>query len=97
MQSSNKIHENQQLISVIQGPSYYDSSKFYACAISGQQAEISSATAGKVAPGDFHLYQEENYHRVYVDTVNVVPGGGETSYNIKAWSPKPQMISTGVI
>ena len=91
MQSSNKIHENQQLISVIQGPSYYDSSKFYACAIFGQQAEISSATAGKVAPG------EENYHRVYVDTVNVVPGGGETSYNIKAWSPKPQMISTGVI
>ena len=29
MQSSNKFHENQQLVSVIQGPSYCDSGKFY--------------------------------------------------------------------
>ena len=97
MQSSNKIHENRQLVSVIQGPSYCDSGKFYPGVIFGQQAEIPSATAGQVAAGDFHLHQEEYDHRVNVETVNVVPVGGETSCNIKPWSPKPQMISTGVI
>lgn len=74
MQSSNKIHENRQLVSVIQGPSYCDSGKFYPSVIFGQQAEIHSATAEQV--GDFHLHQEEYDHRVNVETVYVVNVGG---------------------
>ena len=76
MQSSNKIHENRQLVSVIQGPSYCDSGKFYPSVIFGQKAEIHSATAGQVAAGDFHLHQEEYDHRVNVETVYVVNVGG---------------------
>ena len=44
--------------------------------IVGQQTEISSATAGQEAAGNFDLYQEEHDHTV-TDETAVVIGSGE--------------------